>query len=290
MSWGGIRLWWSSVETEDGRDLAIQPYSTGNTANVRDQGDVPSKPVRVSLLFDDFIGESKTPQERLEDLLIMKARGQAQLFVHPIYGAYRAYIGQFTHHIDEHGVISAEAEFVADEDVGEVFAVDPVGVSLDVAADDVDASAAALTSELDAVGLKSDLPAQASAAGDLIAQASDARTALVQVSRRSDQLWDEIDELRIAYDVATWPLFKAYVKVGSALRAAADAVTGGDAGAFMMIRVDAPTTLLRLLADVYGADEALDRRTEAMELNDIRTPGAIPVGTQIRLRAPAARR
>lgn len=289
MSWGGIRLWWESVETEDGRDLIRQPYSTGNTADVRDRGDVPSKPVRCSLLFDDFVGESTSAEERLQDLLLMKAKGKAQLFVHPIYGTYRAYIGALTHRIDSHGVITADAEFIADEDVGEVFAVDPLGTSIDVAVDTVDMRSAELSAELDAAELESDMPGEASAIGNAIDSAESARAVLVSVSSMSDRLWDEIDALQLAFDVATWPALKAYVMLGEAVRAAGDAALGDDAGAFMTVRIDAATSLRRLVTDIYGANEADDRYTEARELNDIRTPGSIPPGTSLRLRQPSAR-
>lgn len=285
MSWGGIRLWWASVETEDGRDLIRQPYSHGNVADVRDRGDVPSKPVRCTLLFDDFIGETKSPEERLEDLLLLKATGKPQLLVHPFYGSYRAYVGQFTHRYDEHGALSADAEFVADEDVGEVFTVDSVGLTLDAALDDVDTRAEDLTAELSTAELSSDMPAQASAMASVIEQATSAREKLVQLSQLSDRLFDEIDEKQLAVDVAVWPAMKAYVMLGEAARAATD-LAMGDTGAFMTVRIDAPTSLWRLMADIYGANEAADRRTEAMELNDIRTPGSIPPGSTLRLRRP----
>lgn len=282
-SWGKVRLWLRSITTTDGRDVVITPYTRGNVPDVDDRGE-PPKLVRCELQFDEFIGESAAAEERLQDLLLLKSKGKAQLFVHPIYGSYLANIVDFEHTIDEHTTISASASFVAAEEVG-VFAVDPIGVSLDVATDAVDASAQELTTQLADVEDTSSLPAAATTAGTAIDEATAARDALVELSRMSDQLWDEIDQKRLAADVALWPAMKAYVMLGEATRAATDR-SMGDAGSFMSVRVDVETSLRRLMADIYGAAEANERYDEARELNDIRTPGSMPPGTQLRLRQP----
>lgn len=282
-SWGKIRLWLASITTTDGRDVVITPYTRGNLPDVDDRGE-PPKMVRCELMFDEFIGESADAKERLEDLLLLKAKGKAQLFVHPIYGGYLANIVDFDHTIDPHGTITASASFVASEEVG-VFAVDPLGVSLDVTTDTIDATATELTAQLADVEDMSALPAAATTAGTAIDDATAARDALVELSRMSDQLWDEIDEKKLAADVALWPVMKAYVLLGEATRAATDR-SMGDAGSFMSVRVDVETSLRRLCAEIYGGDEANVRYDEARELNDIRTPGSIPAGTQLRLRQP----
>jgi len=282
-SWGRIQLWLASITTTDGRDVVITPYTRGNVPDVDDRGE-PPKLARCSLLFDDFIGVSATAEDRLQDLLLLKSKGKAQLFVHPIYGSYLANIVDFDHTIVPPGIITAEASFVPAEEVG-VFAVDPLGVSLDFTTDAIDASATELTAQLADVEDTSALPAQATAAGEAIESAETARDALVEVSRMSDALWDEIDEKKLALDTALWPAMKAYVMLGEAVRAGADRRLG-DGGAFMTVRIDEPQSLWRLVTDIYGADQAFARREEAMSLNDIPTPGAIPSGTQLRLRQP----
>src|SRR5687767_12588141 len=158
-SWGRIRLWLASITTTDGRSVVISEYTRGNLPDVDDRGE-PPKLVRCDLLFDEFVGESTAAEERLQDLLLLKAKGKAQLFVHPIYGSYLANIVDLDHSIDAHGTITASASFVASEEVG-VFAVDPLGVSLDVTTDAVDMNAQELTAQLADVEDVSELPAQA---------------------------------------------------------------------------------------------------------------------------------
>lgn len=283
-AWGSVRLWLANISTDEGRSVAVQQYTRGNVPHLRDTGDVP-KVVRCTLLFDDMTGSDKSPLELLEDLILLKGLGKEQLFTHPIFGTYRAMITDFVHDIDASGNITATASFIASEEVGEP-TVDPIGVSLDVAADSIEARRLDLLSQLESVDLTSDVPTKASLASTVFAEAASARSVLVTLSNASDLMWQEIDEKQLAADVALYPLFKAYVMLGESLRAGAD-VAMGDRGNFMTVRVDSPTTLRRLMSDIYGAREANDRHSEAMELNDIRTPLSLVTGTQLRLRQPS---
>lgn len=283
-SWGKVRLYISSITTTDGRDVVIAPYTRGNVPDVDDRGE-PPKIARCELLFDQFPGEEASPESRLEDFLLLKSKGQAQLFTHPFYGAYFANLTDFEHTIVAPGVITGTATFVPSEEVG-VFGVDPIGVSLDVSTDVIAQSAQEMTDQLADVEDVSAIPAQATAAGKAIDAATRARDKLVELSRLSDRMWDEIDAKKQAADILLWPAFRAGVMLGEAVRAATDRSMGDDAGSFMSVRVDTPTSLRRLMADIYGADQADERYGEAQDLNDIRTPGAIPPGTQLRLRQP----
>lgn len=290
-SWGGVRLWLASLEADESRDVIEQEYSSGNLPDQRDRGDKPH-PARCSLLFDQFPGDPRDAKSMLEDLILAKnqqATKGPQLFTHPLWGTYLAYIGEFRYTIDSNGVITGEAVFTASEEINAV-TVDPIGVSLDVAVDDVEAAANELTAQLDDVELESDLPALAIESTTEVFDADDVspRDVLVQVATLSDRLWDEVDDLQVAAYVETWPAMKAYVMLGEAVRAGGDRALG-DQGAFMSLRVDQTTSLRRLVTELYGADEADDRYTEAMELNDLRTPGAIESGTTLRLRQPGVR-
>lgn len=283
-AWGSVPLWLASISTDEGRSVSVQQYTRGNVPHLRDVGDVP-KVVRCSLLFDDIAAETKPPLELLEDLLLLKAKGKEQLFTHPIYGTYRAMITDFSHDIDTNGNVTASASFIASEEVGSP-TVDPIGVSIDTRADSIDARTAELLSNLESVDLDSDVPDKAASASTAFDEAQSARSVLVTLSQATDRMWEEIDEKQLEADVALWPLMKAYVMLGESLRAAAD-VALGDRGNFMTVRIDSPTSLRRLMADIYGAREANDRHDEAIELNDIRTPGRLETGTQLRLRQPA---
>lgn len=281
-AWGKTKLHLASISTVDGRDLVVTPYTRGNVADLDDRGE-PPKEARCELLFDRFIDDERSPEEQLEDFLLIKAQGKSQIFVHPFYGGYFAKLGAFEHTINA-GFITATCTFYADEEVN-VFSVDPIGVSLDIATDSIDQNAAELTAQLDDVEFTSTIPADAVTAGNAIDESTSPRDALVELSRLSDRMWDEIDATKLAFDIETWPAMRAYVMLGEAMRAATDR-SMGDAGSFMSLRVDSPTSLRRLVADIYGGDQAEERYTEALSLNDIRTPGAIPAGTQLRLRQP----
>lgn len=290
-AWGGVRLWIASLEADEGRDVIVQPYSSGNVPDMRDRGNTPH-PARYSLLFDQFPGDARDAKSMLEDLILQKeqqgVRGP-QLFTHPLWGTYLAFISEFSYSIDSNGVITGNATFLAAEEINAV-TVDPIGVGLDVSADDIEATSAELTAQLTDVDMTSTLPALAveTSTETFAADTASARDVLVEIATLSDRISDEIDDYQVAAAIETWPAMKAYVMLNESIRAGGDRALG-DTGAFMSIRVDQTTSLRRLVADLYVADEAEDRYTEAMQLNDIRTPGAIPSGTTLRLRQPSSR-
>lgn len=284
-AWGSAELWISRCQTDEGRDLVIQKYTRGNVASVQNRGDVV-KIAHVTLLFDEMIGQKESGEERLNTLILLKEQGKPQLFTHPIHGTYLAEIGEFSHSIDDSGTITGEATFVAVEEVGAVI-VDPIGVSLDSGTASLSTHADQLDAELAAVEIPSTISALARAAGDVFDQATSARDSLVQLSDVSARINQEIDDLQLSADIALWPAMKAFVMLSDATRSAADAATG-DSGGLMTIRIDAPTSLRRLCAEVYGGNDADAGYQDAMQLNDIRTPARIPTGTMLRLRQSRA--
>lgn len=284
-AWGAVRLWLANISTDEGRALIVQQYTRGNVPDVRNAGNVP-KVTRCTILFDEM-SDDVDPQDRLEDLILLKDKGKPQLFTHPIHGTYLAEIQDFTYAIDSHGVITADATFIATEEVGAV-TVDPIGMNPSTSVDAIDTRADELATELAAVDIESTVPADAVAASSAFdTTTTNARDVLVSVSSVSDRMWDEIEALQLAADVALWPAMKAYVMLGDAVRAGGDRQMG-DLGAFMTVRVESATSLRRLMADIYGGRDASWRYDEAMSLNDIPTPGRIPGGMQLRLRQPGA--
>ncbi len=282
-AWGSVELWISNIETDDGRDLVIQKYTRGNLPSVQNRGN-NTKTARVTLLFDDIRGQQETGEDRLNSMIALKELGKPQLFTHPIHGTYLAEIGEFTHAVDASGVISGSATFVAVEEVGAV-TVDPVGVSLDGGTVAIDARADDLDAQLADVETESTVPALARAAGTAFDNAASARDVLVKLSDVSARVNQEIDDLKLAADIALWPAMRAYVEVNEAVRAAADAATG-ETGSLMTLRVDSPTSLRRLCSDLYGGTDADAGFADALQLNDIPTPGRIASGTVLRLRQP----
>lgn len=286
-AWGSVELWLSNIETDEGRKLVIQEYTRGNVPNVQNTGD-SVKTARVTMLFDEMRGQAETGEERLNSLIALKELGKPQLFTHPIHGTYLAEIGEFTHSVNESGVITGNATFVATEEVGAV-TVDPIGVSLDGGGAALTARADQLDTELADVEIDGTASGLARAANDVFDQAASARDVLVQVSSVSDVINQEIADLKLDADIALWPAMKAYVMLGDATRAAADAALG-DNNSLMTIRIDSPTSLRRLCAEIYGGTDAESGYQDALQLNDIRTPARIPSGTTLRLRQPNALR
>lgn len=283
-SWGTVELWLGSIETEDGRKIVVQEYTQGDQANVQNRGSVP-KTCRVQLLFDDMTGAKEEGKERLLSLIALKELGKPQIFVHPLYGRYLAEIGDFTHTISGDNTITASASFTPTETIGAVV-VDPIGVSIEVDERALDAAIDELKTQQADVGIDDSIvPDMATTASGVFADAASARDVLVGISNTTEAITDEIDAKILEAEIETWPVMKAYVMLADAVRNAGDAAMG-DVGNLITLRVDSPISLRRLVAELYGGDEADDRAVEAQQLNDISTPGRIPSGTKLRLRQP----
>ena len=69
---------------------------------------------------------------------------------------------------------------------------------------------------------------------------------------------------------------------------AAGRAATADVARIMTVRVGRPVALRALLATIYGAREVDDRYLQARSLNDIRTPGWIETGTELRLPQPSS--
>lgn len=299
-SWGKCELWCSSFDTEDGRDLVVQKFIRGGGANVQNRGDVP-RVVRAELIFDDIRGQEETPDDRFVHLLGLKALGKPQLLVHPLYGSYRAEIGEFSHRIDMSGSLTATVQFVAVEDETTTPA-NPIGISIDAGAATIGAFADALDNELadagiptlGAQGLTVNQPMSLAPLSDLARHAGDVledstaplRDVLAQVESVSTQLGQAIETLQTGADLALWPVHKAIVMLADATLVASNSAQGDSSGLFTMI-VNQATSLRRLCADLYG--ENFDAAfIDALDLNDIATPARIKSGTRLRLRQPGS--
>lgn len=141
-SWGRIRLFASQVHTDGGRTQVVHELSSGDRHPVQDRG-LRIRRVRLQLQFDDFPG-SPAPRDAVLALEAAKNSGQTAVFQHPLLGRYVASIAEFMSTIDESSVITAEAEFIQEEDD---IAVTPTGAassgtsgesSVDAAAEQLD--------------------------------------------------------------------------------------------------------------------------------------------------------
>lgn len=148
-SWGRIRLFASQIHTDSGRTQVVHELSSGDRHPVQDRG-LRVRRVRVNIQFDVFPG-APAPRDAAIALERAKDTGQTAVFQHPLLGRYVASIGEFVSNVDESSVITAEAEFIQeDEDI----AVTPTGAASSGTSgeDSVDAAATAMDAQLAAAG------------------------------------------------------------------------------------------------------------------------------------------
>ena len=280
ITWGLVRLWAASQDVDVSRTLVPHELAQGNTHPLHDAGLGP-RPINLSLMFDDFPGETTTPEQRLERLLAQHRGGQAHMFTHPIEGSFLAKIGRFSYSIDEFGVITADAEFLPDDDIA---SVSPTGAGVPGIAGEatVAAAADALDFELETVYDQSILDLEDSPlvvtemAREAVTAWNEAETVptreiITDTADISDRLSSMIEDLALEDDLALFDVWKATMMLGEAVRSAAIAATS-EVPAVFVVKVTTPVLLLRLCAQIYGGAEAEDRERQVRELNDIRSP------------------
>lgn len=148
-SWGKIRIFASQVHTDSGRTQVVHELSSGDRHPVQDRG-LRVRRVRVQMQFDDFPNQP-APKEAALALDSAKNTGQTAVFQHPLLGRFLASVGEFNSNIDENSVITAEAEFIQEDDD---IAVTPTGAASSGTSGEnsVDAAAQAMDRELEATG------------------------------------------------------------------------------------------------------------------------------------------
>lgn len=147
--WGKLRLFAAKISTDEGRTLVVHNRSAGDRHTVQNRG-LRERRVRCELQFDDFPGQP-SPRDAALALKAAKDTGQAAIFQHPLEGRFLASIGDFRSEIDESSVITAECEFVQEDDDA---VITPVGSGSGGAAGlvSVNASAEAMDTQLANLG------------------------------------------------------------------------------------------------------------------------------------------
>lgn len=285
-SFGGVRLWCSRVATTNGRKLVIHDPARGDDHPVQDRG-LETRTTTCTLLFDEMDGDTSSPRERFDRFAQLVEEGEPQVFTHPLRGSYLARVGRFDHEVDEASNISAEVEFVPEDRIPAV-TVASAGTSAAAGEDAVVAAADNADSELESVGMTTTATGEARAAVEAWVDAdATARQVIVDVGRITELVGTEIERLGLTDRLALWQAYRAMLLLADSVVAAGRAATA-DVARIMTIRVGRPIALRALLASIYGAREVDDREPQARSLNDIRTPGWIETGTQLRLPQPTA--
>lgn len=314
MSWGTLRMFGASIETDASRTIVVHDLSSGSRHPTTDRGE-RAKRVRLHLQFDDFPGQPP-PYDALRLLVRAKASGQVALFSHPIEGNFQARIGEFSYVLDESSVPSATAEFIQEDDL---VGVSPAGpsTSSDAGEGAVSAAADVLDQELAAVNARplsdeevqqfifdptdvihpditpdaakqisnnpygafvtDDARVAVAAWGDVD---TTARQVLIDTARISDRTAFLIEEQNLEKDIELFGAFRAAILFGDAVLQAGRAATSDTPSVFVM-RVVVRTALLALVARVYGGANSELRMQQIMSLNDIPTPGWLAPGDYI---------
>lgn len=283
VTWGSIRLWCSDVQINAGHRIIKHDLTQGDDHPTYDAG-AESRDVRCSLLFDDFPGETDDPKVRLQRLATAVLKNEPAIFTHPLFGSWPAIVGTFTPRIDEHGVCSADIEFIPSDAIEKV---SPAGAGIPGIVGEVSVTAAAdvLDFELETV-FDEDLLGSAFSESplDITSDAREAveswsegetvptRDVIADTADISGRLASMIDEMGMEDDVALFDIYRATIMFGDSVRSAAIAMTSETPAVFVM-RVKTPVVLLRLCAQVYGGAEAEDRERQVIALNDVRTSG-----------------
>lgn len=121
-TWGSIRLFASMFHTDNSRTQVVHDLSSGDVHPVQDRG-LRARRVRVTLLFDDFVGfpDQGSPLDAFREFKSAVDSGARAIFTHPVEGSYLACVGEFTYEIDEHSSITnAVAEFIAEEEIEKI--------------------------------------------------------------------------------------------------------------------------------------------------------------------------
>jgi hypothetical protein len=286
-SFGSVRLWISRLSTDKGRSLAIHEPATGDEHVVQDRGQTLLR-ARATLLFDYMDGDELTPLDRLHEFKALVQTDELYVFTHPTEGSYNARVGSFTYELDEHGVITAECEFIAAMIVRSSI---PAGAAAIPASGEglvemqADAYEAEFTeAELDSLGLGT----AAKTTADVWVSSVDInpREVITTNGAFADKLSGQA--LTLENDLGAWQALKATYQLADAIRTAAETSTQDTASTFSY-KTAGGASLRALLAAEYGADEVDLRYSQVMKLNDIEAPGLIPQGTELTLPAQRPR-
>ncbi len=268
------------IDTDDGRDIAVQSPARGSRHFLQDRG---AKLGRASCEIV-FVDEPNAPDflERFELFRALIATGEAQIFSHPLIGPYRARAEGGQHRADNRArTVTYECAFLP-EDEPQPVTTEGLGTSPVAGLQAVGVAASEADDELESIGVESAAPAACLETVTAWTEAEDldSQEVLVAVDSLTAQINDSIDELELATNLASWPAYRSMINLTQAVRRAADALTdsGGHA---TTIHVSAATPLMAICSEVYGPDLAIEMAEKVARSNRLRTPGLVPAGTTL---------
>ncbi len=288
VTWGAARLWCGRISTTGGRTQVVHELAEGDDHPVQDRG-LAVRRVTCEILFVEMPREATPPLERFLAFKRQVDDGERLLFTHPIDGQFYVNVEGFDYDLDEDGnVVGATAVFIRSADAE---GPTPAGSGTQPAAgeDAVAASAAEHTTELEAVGMTSDIGERAVAAQESWGDATTVptRQVIVDVASLSDEISVLLEDLET--DLALFAAYKATIFLAASIRAAALAALA-ETPKVTAIRIGGTVSLLALCVRIYGGSDANDRVRQILALNDIRTPAWLTPGSVIVIPVPSAAR
>jgi len=269
---GGVPIWLASIETDDGRDIAVQSPARGS----------------CEILFVSQPGQAPY-LDRFDAFRALVARGEPQIFSHPLIGSYRARAegGTFSANSEE-SKIRYHCAFLP-EDEPQPTAPTGAGVAPTAGVDTVKVAAAAANDQLAATGLSSTTPNDAIAFITALAASADAdsQAAIVGVATLTGQINTAIETLDLATHIDRWPLYQSMINLLASVQLAGQAMTS-DVQQLISLRADRARPLFAICAEVYGPELAIEQADRVTRLNRVRTPNRVPAGTTLKMPAPVS--
>lgn len=288
---GDIELQVSSVDTERGRDIAVQSPAYGDKHNLTDRG-LRQMRTTVEILFADKPGWAPY-LDRYDELVRLCERGEVAIFSHPIDGSFRARCSEVSARAEaDELAVRATCVFLREDPPQVVFPV-AAGVSTIASSEAVNVAAQLANMALADVdfggiadpdfGVVDDVATTVTAWEQAGAEL-DAQQVFLEVATLSDRIDTAIADLELAQDLSRYPAYEAMIRLRYQLSRAAEAFTSEAATVFDLY-VEVPQPVLRICADVYGAALAVERAEQVTSMNRIRTPNLVPRGTTLKMPA-----
>lgn len=283
---GDLPLLIRSIETDDGRDIAVQSPARGSRHYLQDRGAKLGK-VDCEILFVDQPGMGPY-LDRFRAFRALVAQGEAQIFSHPMIGSYRARAEGGRHSANSDAREVRYNCIFLPEDEPQPTVPSGAGVAPIAGVESVVVAVAAVKDELPFVDTTltwlDDLVAFFESTANSVQ--ADSQEVLSGVATFTGTINAAIDQLELAKSIDRWPLYQAMINLISAVQLGGQALTS-DSEQLISFRVDQqPRPLLAICAEIYGAEVAADRAERVARINRVRTPNRVPAGTTLKLPSP----
>lgn len=300
-TFGGVRMFLASLDTERGRDVATLSPSLGGKHTHLDRG-LRDQVTRAEILFLDQPG-AEPYTDRYTAFVKLCEKGEPQVFSHPFDGSLRARAGELQVRGEADArMITVTCTFYREEAELTVLAV-AGGTNPAAGVESVTVAAAAVSASLTELGIPSDVDvdpeaprsdgishAPLASVADTVAAWRDAgdeldsQTVFLEVAALVAQLDALTDDLELLTDITRWQAYRDVALLRYEVTRAGEAFTAAARATFdVFVSVDRP--VLAICAEVYGASKARARAAEVARNNRLRTPGLVPAGTTLKMPA-----